>query len=109
MDLELIETKEHRLAPRFAMQVPVEFLLDDGSRLRAFTRDLSANGIFVSLKQPLHPQSYLRFLIRFPEEITSSCKLLAVCDGSIVRREQGKYSEGIAVRIDRFQFLSSIT
>jgi hypothetical protein len=98
---------DHRIASRYAMQVPVELLFDDGGRLRVLTNNVSASGLFVSVATNLQLNNYLRFLIMFPREITTSCKLLALCDGVVVRREPTGGSEGLAIKIERYQFLSS--
>ena len=95
-----------RIASRFAMQVPVEVLLDNGSLLPVLTRDISASGIFISVNKSLQLQDDLRFLITFPKEITTSCKLLTLCDGVVVRREPKEGSEGLAIKIKRCHFLN---
>jgi hypothetical protein len=98
---------DHRKAPRCSLQLPVEFLLRNGGRLRVFTRNISASGLFVSVHTNLHLDDYLHFVVMFPSEITLACRLLALCEGSVVRRELTEDSEGLAIRIGRYQFLSS--
>lgn len=102
------ESIDQRLASRYAIPVPVVFLLNNGGRLRVVTRDASAGGIFVRVHKGLRLDNHLRFLIEFPKEITTSCKLLALCDGAVVRRELAEGSEGLAIKIERCQFLSEI-
>jgi len=99
---------DHRTAQRYAMKVPVEVLLDNGAQLRVLTRDISATGVFVSVASSIRLGSYLRFLITFPREITTSSKLLALCDGLVVRRELDDTLEGLAIRIERYHFLRSV-
>lgn len=99
---------DHRTASRYALEVPVEVLLDNGSRLRVNTRDISASGIFVSVASSIRLGDYVRFLITFPREITTACKLLALCDGVVVRREPKETLEGLAIKIERYHFLSSV-
>lgn len=85
------------------------FLLDNGSIVNAFTRDISAGGIFVCVNKDLRMENYLRFLITFPREITTSCKLLALCHGIVLRREPTEdMDEGLAIKIQRYQFLNSV-
>ena len=98
---------DHRIAPRSSLQVPVEFLLSNGGRLRALTKNISASGLFVSVATTLHLDNYLHFLIMFPSEITMACRLLALCEGAVVRRELTEDLEGLAIKIERYQFLSS--
>lgn len=103
------ESTDQRLAPRYAMPLPVVFLLDNGGHLRALTRDVSAGGIFVRVDKSFPSNNNLRFLIMFPEEITTSCKLQALCDGLVVRRESAEGSEGVAIKIKRYQFFNEIS
>lgn len=98
---------DRRVAPRCSLQLPVEFLLSNGGRLRVLTRNVSASGLFVHAAANLRLGNYLHFLIVFPREITTSCSLLALCEGTVVRRGPTEDSEGLAIRIDRYQFLSS--
>jgi len=99
---------DHRVASRYAMQVPVDVLFDNGNRLRVLTRDISASGIFVSVASSIRLEEYIRFLITFPREITMSCKLLALCDGVVTRREPKDALEGLAIKIEKYHFLSSV-
>jgi len=100
---------DHRLASRYSMQVPVELFFENGDRLRVFTRDVSASGIFVSVDKALRLKGFIRFLMTFPREITTSCKLLALCDGAVVRREpmDTETEEGLAIKIEKYHFLRS--
>lgn len=103
------DAHDHRLASRYAMHVPVELLFENGDRLRVFTRDLSASGIFVSVDKNLELSGFIRFLLTFPKEITTSCRLLALCDGAVVRREpaDADAAEGLAIKIEKYHFLRS--
>jgi hypothetical protein len=98
-----------RLASRYAMQVPVEILMENGSRLRVFTHNISASGIFVRVEKNLQLSGILRFLLTFPKEITTSCRLLALCDGAVIRREpmDADAVEGLAIKIEKYHFLRS--
>jgi len=107
-NFHLAEPIDQRTASRYAMGVPVELLFDDGGRARAFTRDISASGIFVLVDRNLQLGNCLRFLITFPREITTSSRLFALCDGVVVRREPAEDSEGLAIKIQKYQFLSSV-
>ena len=91
------------------MQVPVDLFFENGYRQRVLTRDVSANGFFVLVNKSIQIREHLRFLILFPPEITTSCRLLAVCDGTVVRKEQQGDCDGMAVKIDTYQFLSSLS
>jgi hypothetical protein len=97
---------DQRVASRYSIQVPVELLFENGGRLRVLTRNVSASGIFVMANKSLQLCDRQHFLITFPREITTSCNLLALCDGAVVRREPREELEGVAIKIERYQFLS---
>jgi len=88
------------------MRIPVDLLFEDGARMRVVTRDVSASGVFLFVSGHTRLHDSLRFLITFPREITTSCELCALCDGVVVRRETAPDSQGLAVRIQRYQFLN---
>jgi len=102
------EQADHREASRYRMQLPVVLLLDNGFHSRVLTRDVSATGLFFAARKDLQLNDCLRFLITFPLEITKSCKLLTLCDGVVVRREVMNDIEGVAIKIKKYQFLTSV-
>ena len=104
----MLTTTEQRQAPRYSMQLPVVLLLDNGLHLRVQTHNLSATGVYFTVRKDLQLNDRVSFLVTFPLEITASCKLLALCDGSVVRREQMKDTDGVALKIEKYQFLTSV-
>jgi c-di-GMP-binding flagellar brake protein YcgR len=100
-------TIDRRQSSRYSIPTTVEFLFDSGERLRRSTRDVSASGFFVYLQDREQIQDNVRFLIIFPEVITTSHKLLALCDGVVVRREPSDQMTGVAIRIQKYNFLNS--
>jgi hypothetical protein len=101
------DTIDRRHSSRYSTPTTVEFLFDSGERLRRSTRDVSASGFFVYVQEKHLIQDNVRFLIIFPEVITTSHKLLALCDGVVVRREAGDQLLGLAVKIQKYNFLNS--
>jgi hypothetical protein len=91
------------------MRIPVELLFENGDRVRVFTHNVSASGIFVTVDKDLVLKGFVRFLVTFPKEITTCCKLLALCDGAVVRREpmEAETEEGLAIKIEKYHFLRS--
>ncbi len=89
------------------MQIPVELLLDDGGKVSVVTRNVSASGVLLEVDRDLELKNRLRFLITFPKEITTSCRIVTLCDGSVVRKEPAGNSEGVAIKIERYEFLGS--
>lgn len=102
-----LNSVEHRTASRFPMQLPVELLFDDGGKVSVVTRNVSASGVYLEVDRELQLKSRLRFLITFPKEITTSCRIVTLCDGIIVRKETAGNREGLAVKIERYEFLGS--
>ncbi|HUO59780.1 MAG TPA: PilZ domain-containing protein [Candidatus Acidoferrales bacterium] len=101
------DTIDRRQSSRYPIPTTVEFLFDSGERLRRSTRDISASGFFVYVQDAHRIQEHVRFLIIFPEVITTSHKLLALCEGVVVRREPGDQMIGLAVKIQKYNFLNS--
>lgn len=100
--------KNRRQTERFFMELPVQLLLEGGMQSNGTTRDVSASGIYVRVKRRFDVRSNMDFLITFPKEVTMSCGLFAFCNGTVVRREDSGDMDGLAIRIDRFQFLRAI-
>lgn len=103
----MADTIDRRQSSRYSIPTTVEFLFDSGERLRRSTRDVSASGFFVYVQEKPEIQDNVRFLIIFPEVITTSHKLLALCDGLIVRRECADNMLGLAIKIQKYSFLNS--
>ncbi len=102
-----LNSVDHRTASRYEMQIPVEILFEDGGKLSVITQNVSASGVFLKVAREHVIKDRLRFLITFPKEITTSCKIHALCDGTIMRREVEGDLEGMAIKIERYEFLGS--
>ena len=57
---------DNRLASRYSMRVPVELFFENGDRLRVFTHDVSASGIFVSVEKDLQVEG----LYPLPDDVS---------------------------------------
>lgn len=101
----MLSLTDRRHTARYSTELPVQLLFGGEMHARGVTRDVSASGIFVLVKRKLENYKSLHFLITFPEEVTMSCRLLAFCNGTIVRQEQMGEDVGLAIKIERFQFL----
>jgi hypothetical protein len=98
---------ERRTSERFLMRIPVTLLNAERS-VSAFTRDLSAKGIFFYL--PLAESTLINedldFIIDFPPELTLCTSLKVRCTGKVVRKENTAQLEtGVAAQIYRYAFL----
>jgi hypothetical protein len=100
---------ERRASERFSMRIPVT-LLDEERKVSAFTRDISARGIFFycPLAESALIDQDLEFIIEFPPELTLCTSLRVHCTGKVVRKQNTEeYETGVAVRIYRYAFLST--
>ncbi len=99
---------ERRHTDRFATELPVLVHGKDGELFGGITRDVCAGGLYLTVRRDSTPEANVRFLLTFPREIAGSCRVMASCLGTIVRREIGENMEGWALHIDRFEFLRAI-
>lgn len=99
---------DRRHTNRIALELPVIVHGMNGELFGALTRDVSASGIYVKVRREAIPHGDIRFLLTFPQEISGSCRVLASCQGTIVRREAAGNAEGWALRIDRFESLLAV-
>ncbi len=105
-----LSAAERRTAPRFEMRIPVR--LHCGDTLHpAFTRDVSATGIFFFLNsEKLEEGSRIEFTITFPPEITLSTNVHVRCEGRVLRTTEAPspgYGLGVAAKIEKYHFISA--
>ena len=98
---------DRRRSSRYSIPTTVEFLFSSGERMRRSTRDVSASGFFAYVQDQPEIQDNVKFLIVFPEVITTARKLLAFCEGVVIRREAADQAQGLAVKIQKYKFLNS--
>ncbi|MDR3762903.1 MAG: PilZ domain-containing protein [Acidobacteriota bacterium] len=99
---------ERRGASRFAIALPVVIHRANGEVFCGIARDISASGLYVKVRRRAVPESNLHFLLTFPREVVGACRLMASCEGTILRRDVTKRTEGWALRIDRFEYLRAV-
>ena len=102
-------TDERRQAQRFSMRIPVTLLSDD-RQVPAFTKDVSARGIYfyVSFADSALINQDLDFIIEFPPEITLCASLRVRCKGKVLRKvSTAQYETGVAAEIYRYAFMNA--
>ena len=107
MAQQLTITEERRASERFPVRLPV-IVLDEKRNTYAFTRDISAQGIFFyfpSAESALIGQD-LNFIVEFPPELTLCGGLKVRCTGTVVRKQNTAQGEiGLAAQIHKYAFL----
>ncbi|HLW53982.1 MAG TPA: PilZ domain-containing protein [Candidatus Angelobacter sp.] len=100
---------EKRSVRRFSLNLPVK--LKNGSstegELTGQTRNVSSRGAFVEIESPLEDGASVEFLMTLPEEITLAEPIRVRCQGKVLRVEQGAANPGIAVAIEKYDFLGA--
>lgn len=107
MDQTQHPPEDRRTAPRFGMRIPLIIKYAE-QEIPAFTRDLSARGVFFYVDaEPEGFQEDIEFIITFPPEVTLSSSLHVRCKGKVVRTSQTEtYGTGIAAQIHHYQFIN---
>jgi PilZ domain len=99
------ERSERRASSRHRIALPVT--LDD---TRGWTRDVSASGVFFTLRdrsiRPPEPREHIRFRLTF-EHVDPRGPLHVECEGHVVRVEAGPEAILVAVTISSYDFGAS--
>ncbi len=102
-----VTSLERRGATRFEMRLPLTLRVNQ-TEIPAFTKDVSARGVFFFLESQPSVGSQLEFDITFPPEITLSTSLRVRCRGSVVRvAPASPLGVGIAATIHNYEFLNA--
>jgi PilZ domain len=103
----MTEETERRRARRYAIALPVRVLPHDpdGTALSAETRDISFRGLFFMAEASFKTGSEIEFILTLPRQVTLTGDVQIRCHGLIVRVEEDGRRQGVAARIDRYDFL----
>ena len=74
--------------------------------MRGMTRDVSSRGAYVYLESDANEGAAIEFLLTLPTEVTLAEPIHVLCSGKVVRVEQSAAKPGIAVSIERYDFVS---
>ena len=99
---------EKRSMRRFSLDLPISVkFLDNGKReLSGHTRDVSSRGVFMFLETEIAVGAPIEFVMTFPPEITLSEPIRVRCTGRVLRVDKAGQEQGIAVAIDKYDFVS---
>jgi hypothetical protein len=98
---------EKRSTRRFAFNLPVMVKkLGGGIReLQGYTRDVSSRGAFVYLSSEAEEGTAIEFVMTLPAEVTMAEPIRVSCSGRVLRVERSEKKQGIAVVIERYDFM----
>jgi PilZ domain-containing protein len=99
---------EKRSTRRFSLDLPISVkFLDDGRReMAGHTRDVSSRGVFMYLDGEIAAGSAIEFVMTLPPEITLSDPIRVRCKGRVLRVDMLAQEQGVAVAIDKYDFVS---
>lgn len=101
---------ERRGSRRFIMALPLTLRLhhSSGSREKhAETRDVGFQGLYFWTDADVSEGAAIEFVLTLPKEITLTNDVNIHCVGRVTRVEPHDQNRGVAVRIERYEFLSN--
>ena len=99
---------ERRTSRRFTMSLPLVVRFPEDGRTEettAETTDVSFRGLFFMLESPHKIGTPIEFVLTLPKEITLAGDVQIRCAGEVIRIEDHSGRNGIAARIDKYEFL----
>ena len=73
----------------------------------AQTRDISFRGLYFLTEAEYEPGNPIEFVLTLPKQMTRSGDVNIRCFGQVVRVEPDDAKQGVAARIERYEFLPS--
>jgi hypothetical protein len=98
---------EKRTTRRFSLDLPisVKFLNNGKRELGGHTRDVSSRGVFMYLDADITAGAPIEFVMTLPPEITLADPIRVRCMGKILRVDQAAQGQGVAVAIEKYDFV----
>lgn len=97
---------EKRSTRRFSLELPVKIVDPECGASIAHTRDVSSRGVYIYLESEIAEGVPLEFVMTLPTEITLADPIRVRCSGRVLRVEKTAARQGLAVSIDRYDFVS---
>jgi hypothetical protein len=97
---------EKRSTRRFSLELPVTLVGSEHGIATAQTRDVSSRGVYIYLDSEIAEGVPLEFVMTLPTEITLSDPIRVRCAGRVLRVEKNGDRQGVAVSIERYDFMS---
>lgn len=102
-----ITERRHRM--RYPLKLPVSVRpsgLSAAGQILAECKDISSQGVYFFLEEPLKSGSQLEIILTLPPEITRGDPVRVRCKARVQRTENIKEGRvGIAAKIERYRFL----
>jgi hypothetical protein len=100
---------DRREARRFSMTLPMRILPREasGSEFIANTRDVSYRGLYFHADARFSTGGEIEFIITLPQEVTKTGDVNIRCKGLVIRVDKTAAGQGIAARIERYEFVPS--
>jgi len=100
---------DRRSSQRVIATLPVRVRGSAAAEVRAQTRDVSTNGVFLYSESRLAEGADVELVLILPPELTSGEKCWVCCHARVLRVEQGPGKEfGVAAEIRRVDILPEI-
>jgi PilZ domain len=98
---------EKRSTQRFSFNLPVMVKNIDGREreLEGTTRDVSSRGAFVYLSSEAVEGAAIKFVMILPADMTLAEPIRVLCSGKVLRVERSAQKQGIAVAIEKYDFI----
>jgi len=100
---------ERRTARRFSMALPMKVRFDSGAQTfveqTGETRDVSFRGLYFLSPAPLQADSSIEFVLTLPQQITLAGDVHIRCYARVLRVDSVAGRQGVAARIERYEFL----
>ncbi len=99
---------EKRSTRRFSLELPISVrFVNNGRRESAgHTRDVSSRGVFMYLDAEISEGSPIEFVMTLPTEVTLAEPIRVRCTGRVLRVTRAEQEQGVAVAIDKYDFVS---
>jgi hypothetical protein len=99
---------EKRSTRRFSLELPISVkFVNNGRRESAGrTRDVSSRGVFMYLDTEISEGAPIEFVMTLPPEITLAEPIRVRCTGKVLRVNRAEQDQGVAVAIDKYDFVS---
>jgi hypothetical protein len=99
---------EKRFTRRFSLELPIiiTYAGNASTELIALARDVSSRGVFMYVDKEFAEGAKIEFVMTLPREITLADPMRVQCTGRVLRLETKDRRQGIAVSIDKYDFVS---
>ncbi len=100
-------SEDKRRARRFDLHLPVTVtsIGEKEAAAAVRTKDISSSGLFIELDERVQPGTKVEMLVTLPREITQAGAVRLRCTGRVVRVDRQQERTGLAVTIERYEFL----